>query len=112
MPPKQVRLLFVDETARAFVAHLLTEKGFEVVHQSVDEEGNLIPIVAEANFLTPTEQRVLQALADHGSTKAAARDCGVSPSTVKKHLENLRKKLGVATRVQLVAEGFRLKLLR
>jgi len=66
----------------------------------------------EEGFVTPAEQRILQALADHGSTKDVARDCHVEPHTVDKHVENLGRKLGVHSRAQLVAEGFRLGLIR
>ncbi|PIU89654.1 MAG: hypothetical protein COZ06_34025 [Armatimonadetes bacterium CG_4_10_14_3_um_filter_66_18] len=68
--------------------------------------------VVASDIVSPTETRVLQALADCGTTEGAAGVCRVAPCTVKKHVENLFGKLGVHTRVQLVAEGFRLGILR
>jgi len=108
----KVRLLFVDEPAKAFVAHLFAEHGYEVVDERMDEDGNRAPVVMEENFVTLAERRSLQAVADQGSRKAAARACGVATCTIKTHVENLRQKFGVHTGVQLVAEGFRLGLLR
>jgi len=57
--------------------------------------------------LTPREIEVLAALSDGLSNKAAARRLGISPHTVKFHIESLFKKLGAASRAEAVAKGLR-----
>lgn len=57
--------------------------------------------------LTPREIEVLTALADGLGNKAAARRLGISPHTVKFHIESLFRKLGAATRAEAVAKGLR-----
>jgi DNA-binding CsgD family transcriptional regulator len=58
-------------------------------------------------LLTGRERNVLQLLADGETTASAARKLGVSGSTVRTHVENMRSKLGAKTRAALVAFGFR-----
>jgi DNA-binding NarL/FixJ family response regulator len=55
--------------------------------------------------LTPREIEVLKALAAGLNNKAAARRLGISPHTVKFHIESLFRKLGAATRAEAVAKG-------
>jgi DNA-binding CsgD family transcriptional regulator len=55
--------------------------------------------------LTPREIEVLAALRDGLSNKAAARRLGISPHTVKFHIESLFKKLGAASRAEAVVKG-------
>ena len=57
--------------------------------------------------LTPREIEVLTALADGLGNKAVARRLGISPHTVKFHIESLFRKLGAATRAEAVAKGLR-----
>jgi DNA-binding CsgD family transcriptional regulator len=57
--------------------------------------------------LTPREIDVLTALADGLGNKAVARRLGISPHTVKFHIESLFRKLGAATRTEAVAKGLR-----
>ena len=58
-------------------------------------------------MLTPREIQVLAALSDGLSNKALARRLGISPHTVKFHIESLFKKLGVASRAEAVAKGLK-----
>jgi DNA-binding CsgD family transcriptional regulator len=60
-----------------------------------------------APALTPREVEVLAALADGLGNKAVARRLGISPHTVKFHIESLFRKLGAATRAEAVAKGLR-----
>lgn len=57
--------------------------------------------------LTPREIEVLSALADGLANKAVARRLGISPHTVKFHVEALFRKLGAASRAEAVAKGLR-----
>ena len=58
-------------------------------------------------ILTPREIEVLAALRDGLSNKAVARRLGISPHTVKFHIESLFKKLGAASRAEAVAKGLK-----
>ena len=76
-----------------------------------------LPSVAQPGFaglpdepapaLTPREVEVLAALADGLGNKAVARRLGISPHTVKFHIESLFRKLGAGTRAEAVAKGLR-----
>ena len=66
------------------------------------------PLAEEAwPLLTPREIEVLAALRDGLSNKAAARRLGISPHTVKFHIESLFKKLGAASRAEAVVKGLK-----
>lgn len=66
----------------------------------------------EEEPLSVREHEVL-ALATEGLTaKAIARRLGISVRTVQKHFENMHRKLGVASRAELISEAFRRSLLR
>jgi DNA-binding NarL/FixJ family response regulator len=58
-------------------------------------------------LLSPREIEVLAALGDGLSNKAAARRLGISPHTVKFHIESLFRKLGASTRAEAVAKGLK-----
>ncbi len=57
--------------------------------------------------LTAREVEVLQHLARGLTTRQAATTLGISSATVRTHVENMRRKLSVATQAAVVAEGFR-----
>lgn len=56
-----------------------------------------------ATSLTRREREVLRLLATGANTKVAAERLGVSPATVRNHVQNLLGKLGVHSRLQAVA---------
>ena len=58
--------------------------------------------------LSPRERQVLLLLADGENTASAANSMGLSESTVRTHVENMRTKFNAQTRAAVVAEGFRL----
>ena len=58
-------------------------------------------------LLSPREIEVLAALGNGLSNKAAARRLGISPHTVKFHIESLFRKLGASTRAEAVAKGLK-----
>ena len=57
--------------------------------------------------LSDREHQVLQLLANGQTNKEIAAGLFVSEATVKTHVENVLRKLGVADRTQAVAEAFR-----
>lgn len=63
------------------------------------------PLVASRNgegpplLLTCQEKRVLNLLAEALSNKEIAAELGISPCTVKRHLENILRKLNLKNRV-------------
>jgi len=65
---------------------------------------------AQAAGLTRQEARVLHAISEGAANKAAANLLGLSERTVKFHLANLYRKLGVGTRAEAVKAAAALKL--
>jgi len=61
-------------------------------------------------LLTPREIEVLAALGNGLTNKETARRLGISPNTVKFHIESLFRKLDAATRAEAVAKGIRLQV--
>jgi DNA-binding CsgD family transcriptional regulator len=57
--------------------------------------------------LTPREIEVLVALGNGLTNKEMARLLGISPYTVKFHIESLFRKLGASSRAEAVAKGMR-----
>jgi DNA-binding NarL/FixJ family response regulator len=64
------------------------------------------PSPAEAAGLTEKELRVLELLSRGLSTRDIARELWLSPQTVKFHLTNLYRKLGVANRTEAARYAF------
>jgi DNA-binding CsgD family transcriptional regulator len=60
-----------------------------------------------AVVLTPREIEVLAALGKGLSNKAVARQLGISPHTVKFHVESLFRKLGAGSRAEAVVKGLK-----
>ncbi len=58
------------------------------------------PVFAALERLTPREREVLHALASGGTNKEIALALGITPGTVKTHVERLIGKLGVRDRTQ------------
>lgn len=61
--------------------------------------------------LTPREAEVLRLLADGLDGAEIALALGISPGTVRTHVEHMRESLGCRTRAGLVAKGYRLHFL-
>lgn len=66
----------------------------------------------ETRPVTVREVEVLTLLADGWSSSRVARELGISPRTVQKHVEHLYQKLGASSRAELVQLAFRKGLLR
>ncbi len=60
--------------------------------------------------LSRRESQILQKVADGATTKEVALELGISPHTVKTHLERIFEKLGANDRAQAVAIALRKKL--
>jgi DNA-binding CsgD family transcriptional regulator len=63
----------------------------------------------DQSVLSPRETECLRLSARGKTDGEIGRTLGISPRTARFHIENVKKKLGVATRVQAVAEALRLK---
>ena len=91
----------LDAALRAVVAGLAV-RVFEL------PKSRFAPLPDDASpLLTPREIEVLTALRDGLSNKAAARRLGISPHTVKFHIEQLFRKLGASCRTEAVAKGLK-----
>jgi DNA-binding NarL/FixJ family response regulator len=55
--------------------------------------------------LTPRELSVLRALADGHSTHGIAEEMGIAEGTVLRHVEAIRRKFGVSTRLEAVTKA-------
>lgn len=67
---------------------------------------------ADPHRLTNRENEILQLLSEGVAASEIATTLVIAPKTVAKHLERVLKKLGVHTRAQAVAAGFREGILR
>lgn len=56
--------------------------------------------------ITPAEQRVLKLVAGAKTNKEIAAALGISPATVKRHIEKILTKLGLRNRVEIALFGF------
>jgi DNA-binding NarL/FixJ family response regulator len=91
----------VDAALRGIAAGL-------TVHATPPQTQNFDSLPEEPTvLLTPREIEVLGALGKGMTNKAVARLLGISPHTVKFHIESLFRKLGAASRTEAVAKGMR-----
>lgn len=77
------------------------------VREAAQQNRGFEPLPETPVVLTPREIEVLTALGRGLSNKAAARQLGISPHTVKFHVESLFRKLGAASRAEAVAKGLK-----
>ena len=78
----------------------LTKTFIEEVHLGEAESSTTTP-------LSKREREILQKVADGATTRQVASDLGISPHTVKTHLERIFEKLGANDRAQAVAIAIR-----
>jgi DNA-binding NarL/FixJ family response regulator len=88
----------------------LALEGKAVIHPALTRA--FIEEVEHAEHRSPTplskrESEILQKVAYGSTTKEVARDLGISPHTVKTHLERIFEKLGAGDRAQAVAIALR-----
>jgi DNA-binding CsgD family transcriptional regulator len=91
----------IDAAVRA-VAAGLTVRTAPPQARNFDSLPEVPPVL-----LTPREIEVLAALGNGMTNKEMARLFGISPHTVKFHIESLFRKLGATSRAEAVAKGMR-----
>jgi DNA-binding CsgD family transcriptional regulator len=86
------------------VRRLSSEAGIVVL---IDRAARVFsPAALHQLGLTSREAAVLSALAQGLTTQAVARELGISPRTVAKHMQRVHAKLGVRNRAQAVATAW------
>jgi DNA-binding NarL/FixJ family response regulator len=55
--------------------------------------------VVEGPWLTPEDERLLELVAEDRTTREIAEESGVSPSTVRRKIESIVKKIGLSDRM-------------
>jgi DNA-binding NarL/FixJ family response regulator len=100
--------LLKDASADELVnAARLALEGKAVIHPQLTrafiEEVQIAEKRVEAPPLSRREKEILQKVAYGATTKEVAHDLGISPHTVKTHLERIFEKLGANDRAQAVA---------
>jgi len=85
---------------------------FDAVNGAADS-ASVVPAVRNRGWrklpkITAAEQRVLALVAQARSNKEIASDLGISPATVKRHMEKILKKLGLRNRVEAAICGLML----
>jgi DNA-binding NarL/FixJ family response regulator len=105
--------LLKDATADALVdAARNAIEGNAVIHPQLTktfiEEAHMgDPDGPKTTPLSKREREILQKVADGATTRQVATDLGISPHTVKTHLERIFEKLGANDRAQAVAIAIR-----
>jgi DNA-binding NarL/FixJ family response regulator len=91
-------------------------EGNAVIHPQLTktfiEEVHLVETEGKAMPLSKREREILQKVADGSTTRQVASDLGISPHTVKTHLERIFEKLGANDRAQAVAIAIRTGIVR
>ncbi len=104
--------LLKDASADELVnAARLAVEGKAVIHPQLTrafiEEVQLADKRPDVPALSAREKEILQKVAYGATTKEVAHDLGISPHTVKTHLERIFEKLGANDRAQAVAIAIR-----
>jgi DNA-binding NarL/FixJ family response regulator len=104
--------LLKDASADALVdAAQRAVEGGAVIHPQLTrtfiEEVHLADAPSETAPLSKREREILQKIANGATTKEVASELGISPHTVKTHLERIFEKLGANDRAQAVAIAIR-----
>lgn len=74
------------------------------VHAAYDRFGELLDAKLDLSPLTTRESECLAWVAQGKTDQETARILGISARTVRFHIDNAKKKLGVATRIQAVTK--------
>jgi DNA-binding NarL/FixJ family response regulator len=107
--------------ARSFIAKLVDPHDLPAalrlaaqgaMYRAVEEEEAGGEAEAEKAGLTPSEQRVLEALARGLSNREIAQELWLTQQTVKFHLTNIYRRLGVANRTEAVRHAYQHRLVK
>jgi DNA-binding NarL/FixJ family response regulator len=98
MPRHRVRRNAIE--GNAVIHPQLTKTFIEEVRLGEGEGPKAAP-------LSKREREILQKVADGSTTRQVATELGISPHTVKTHLERIFEKLGANDRAQAVAIAIR-----
>ncbi len=71
----------------------------------IEANTNTIALHSEALGITPREADLLTHVACGKSNKQIAEACGISEGTVRKHLENAYRRLGVNNRMSAITKS-------
>jgi HD-GYP domain-containing protein (c-di-GMP phosphodiesterase class II) len=101
-----------DEAALVMTAEVASGRlDRKVVEALLDGEGRRAALPRPPHMLSERECEVLQALAGDRTNQQIARHLVISPKTVSRHLENIYRKLHVATRAGATLRAMELGLL-
>jgi two-component system nitrate/nitrite response regulator NarL len=102
--PRDANAAQIDAALRAVAAGLVVRAG---------ETGTGFDALADsgAPLLSPRELEILASIGEGLSNKEVARRFGISPHTVKFHVESLFRKLGAVSRADAVAKGLRRQII-
>lgn len=81
------------------------------LHEALASEVRLRRAVPDGPTLSPRELEIVRLTSDGLSTAEIAHQLHLSPATIKSHLQNVFKKLGVSDRAAAVARAMRAGLL-
>ena len=99
--PAEANVAQIDAALRAVAVGL-------TVRAPVPQRRSFGPFPEESPaLLSPREIEVLVALSNGLSNKETARRLGISPHTVKFHIESLFRKFGASSRAEVVAKGLK-----
>ncbi len=94
---------------RSFIKGILTMMGYDQGATDIIPKKEFTTLEI-AGSVTPREQQILRLLSANLSNQEIADQCSISSSTVKTHLENIYRKLGVDNRAQAISEARMLNL--
>lgn len=93
-------------------AKLTRSRSFQEVDRAADSRSESAAGGLRAERLAPkvtaAEQRVLSLVSRAKTNKEIAADLGISPATVKRHLEQIFSKLGLRNRVEAAIYGLKI----
>jgi DNA-binding CsgD family transcriptional regulator len=84
---------------------ILKNRSACVVGLVMETEGNKMTLTNLSPGLTAAEKRVLALVSAAKTNKEIALALGISPATVKRHLENVLRKLALRNRVEAAIYG-------
>lgn len=104
--------IFCDITAQKEMERTLRQLSTAFARLCAQARGEQVLPDSEAAPLTTREAQVLERLREGFGTRAIAGQFGVSPTTVKNHINNIFRKLGVHSRIEAVSLAGRQPLSR